>query len=284
MTSPMPSLPPTAGPVRAPYLVAVTARATVAARLAEIPALRDGGWPKSTPALPRRFLRHADEQTVVGMHAVLAAIATIPEPLEREGHGVIAASCQAGRIAAAQTLVQAKHGGGVTVSTQIVPQGSLHSLAGAVSVGLGMRGPNLGVSGGPHALSEGLLTAFSWLHGAGPTACDTVWLVITGWDDEPALDADGRPTTDPVCRGVAFAVSRVAAALSFGGQQMTLEYDPHGNSENPPVTVAGSLHSFASALAAHDSSAAPPAWSHHMPWGGDVRLTAATTAHRQEAA
>ena len=284
MTSPMPSLPPTAGPVRAPYLVAVTARATVAARLAEIPALRDSGWPKSTPALPRRFLRHADEQTVVGMHAVLAAIATIPEPLEREGHGVIAASCQAGRIAAAQTLVQAKHGGGVTVSTQIVPQGSLHSLAGAVSVGLGMRGPNLGVSVGPHALSEGLLTAFSWLHGAGPTACDTVWLVITGWDDEPALDADGRPTTDPVCRGVAFAVSRVAAALSFGGQQMTLEYDPHGNSENPPVTVAGSLHSFASALAAHDSSAAPPAWSHHMPWGGDVRLTAATTAHRQEAA
>ena len=30
----MPSLPPTAGPVRTPYLVAVTARATVAARLA----------------------------------------------------------------------------------------------------------------------------------------------------------------------------------------------------------------------------------------------------------
>lgn len=284
MTSPMPSLPPTAGPAQAPCQVAVAARATIAARLTEIPALRDGGWPESAPALPRRFLRHADEQTVVGMHAVLAAIAAIPDPTALQGHGVIAASCQAGRIAAAQTLVQAKQGGGVTVSTQIVPQGSLHSLAGAVSVGLGMRGPNIGVSGGPNALSEGLLTAFSWLHGSGPAACDTVWLVITGWDDEPALDADGRPTTDPVCRGVALAVTREAAALSVEGQHLTLQFDPPAASRCPPTTAAASLRSLADAVTAHDSSAAPLEWSHHMPWGGTVRLTAATAAHCTEAA
>lgn len=280
----MPSLPPTAGPARAPCQVAVTARATIAVRLTGMLPLRDGGWPESAPALPRRFLRHADEQTVVGMHAVLAAITAIPEPLALEGHGVIAASCQAGRIAAAHTLVQAKHGGGVTVSTQLVPQGSLHSLAGAVSVGLGMRGPNIGVSGGPNALSEGLLTAFSWLHGSGPVACDTTWLVITGWDDEPALDTEGRPTTDPVCRGVALAVTRAAAASAAKGPQLTLHFDPRDNSGNPSTSSAGSLRSLADVLSAHASAATPLQWSHRFPWGGGVRLTAVTAAHRQEAA
>ena len=283
MTCPMPSLPSTAGHSRAPCLMAVTARATVAARLTEIPALRDGGWPDSAPALPRRFLRHADEQTVIGMHAVLAAIAAAAEPPALADHGVIAASCQAGRIAAAKTLVEAKQGGGVTVSIQIVPQGSLHSLAGAVSVGLGMRGPNIGVSGGPAAVSEGLLTAFSWLHGSGPIACDTAWLVITGWDDEPALDAEGRPTTDPVCRGVALAVTRSAAASSVTGRQLTLHFDPHGDLQtSPPLTT--SLRGLADALSAHASCTPPLEWSHHFPWGGGVRLTAATAAHRQEAA
>lgn len=284
MTSPMSSLPSNAGHSGAPCMVDVTARATIAARLTEIPTLRDGGWPDSAPALPRRFLRHADEQTVVGMHAVLTAIAAVPELPAVEGNGVIAASCQAGRIAAAQTLVQAATGGGVTVSTQIVPQGSLHSLAGAVSVGLGMHGPNLGVSGGPDAVSEGLLTAFSWLHGSGPIACDTVWLVVTGWDDEPALDAEGRPTTDPVCRGVALAVARAATASPFGSQRLTLQLDPLADSANPPMTGAAVLRSLADALSAHHSSGAPPRWSHDFPWGGTMRLAAAHMAHRQEAA
>lgn len=278
----MPSLLPTAGRSPAPCLVDVTARATIAARLSDMAALREGGWPEAAPALPRRFLRHADEQTVVGMHAVLAAIATVPEPPALEGHGVVAASCQAGRIAAAQTLVQAKQGGGVTVSTQIVPQGSLHSLAGAVSVGLGMRGPNIGVSGGPDVLSEGLLTAFSWLYGAGPAACDTVWLVMTGWDDEPALDPHGLPTTDPVCRGVAVAVTRAAAASSVHEERLTLHLDPRAAAQAASETA--SLRSLADALAGNASTTLPLEWSHHFPWGGSVRLTAATAAHCREAA
>lgn len=278
----MPSLSPTTGHSGAPRTVAVTARATIATRLSEIATLRENGWPESAPPLPRRFLRHADEQTVIGVHAVLAAIAKLPEAAAIEGHGVIAASCQAGRIAAAQTLVRASQGGGVTVSAQIVPQGSLHSLASAVSVGLGMHGPNIGVSGGPAALSEGLLTAFSWLHGSGPLACDTTWLVITGWDDEPALDAEGHPTTDPVCRGVALAVARAAAASSSEGQRLTLQLDPGRDSENTPTTA--SLRSLADALSIHTSTDATPKWSHHFPWGGTVHLAAISAAHQQEAA
>lgn len=280
----MRSLPPTAGHPGAPYTVAVAARGTIAARLAEIPALREGGWPASAPALPRRFLRHADEQTVVGMQAVLAALGGLPKLPEVAGHGVIAASCQAGRIAAAQTLVQARQGGGVTVSTQIVPQCSLHSLAGAVSVGLGMHGPNIGVSGGPAALSEGLLTACSWLPGAGPVACDTVWLVITGWDDEPALDTQGMPTTDPFCRGVALAITQAATACSTQEQGLTLHLDPCGVTESQQTAPAASLRRLAAALAAPASPAGSCVWSHHFPWGGTVQLTAATAASRQEAA
>ena len=133
----MPCLPPTAGPAPAACTAAVAAQAMIAARLSEIASLRNGGWPTTAPSLPQRFLRHADEQTVVGMHALLAAIASIPEPRQPlDCDGVVAASCQAGRLAGAHTLVQARRGGGVTVSTQIVPQCSLHSPAGAVSVGL----------------------------------------------------------------------------------------------------------------------------------------------------
>jgi hypothetical protein len=280
----MPSLPPTVGHSGAPRTVDVTAGATIAARLTEIPALREGGWPDSAPPLPRRFLRHADEQTVVGMHAILAAIDTLPEPRTLEGNGMIAASCQAGRIVAAQTLVQATAGGGVTVSTQLVPQGSLHSLAGAVSVGLGMRGPNIGVSGGPDAVSEGVLVAFSWLDRSGPVVCDTAWLVITGWDDEPALDAEGIPTTDPVCRGVALAVARAAAASSPGSQRLSLQLDPHGVVDTPPTATASSLRSLADALAAHDSNGSPADWARRLPWGATVRLARAGAASRQEAA
>ena len=53
--------------------------------------------------------------------------------------------------------------GGVAVSPHIVPQCSLHSLAGAVSVAFGMHGPNIGTSGGEHAVSEGLFTSLSLL-------------------------------------------------------------------------------------------------------------------------
>lgn len=280
----MPSLPPTAGTLGAPRTVNVTARAAIAARLTEVAALRDGGWPDSAPALPRRFLRHADEQTVVGMHAVLAALGRLTEPRPLDGDGVIAASCQAGRIAAAQTLVQARQGGGVTVSTQIVPQCSLHSLAGAVSVGLGMRGPNLGVSGGPNAVAEGLLTAFSWLDGSTAAACDTAWIVITGWDDEPSLDTEGKPNTDPVCRGVALAVSRAAAASSTDSPHLALHFDPGGAFGTSPPPAATSLRSLAESLVAFDTCANRLHWSHHFSWGGVVRLIATHAARRQEAA
>jgi hypothetical protein len=281
----MPSLPPTDAGSATACAAEVAGRATVATRLSGITALRDGGWPESAPVLPRRFLRHADEQTVVGVHAILAAIAALPETrLSLAGHGIVAASCQAGRVSGAQTLVQAKRGGGVAVSTQIVPQGSLHSLAGAVSVGLGMHGPNVGIGGGPEALAEGLCTAFSWLMALPIGACELVWLVITGWDEEPALDAEGLPVTDPICRGVALALARSTASGGVGHDRLVVEFDPSASGTNEGGISTGCLRSLADALGDPASSSHLPPWSLRLPWSATARLSRAPAASARRAA
>jgi hypothetical protein len=255
----------------------------VEARLSAIDTLRTGGWPATAPALPPRFLRHSDEQTVVGMHAVLAAIARYPEPRPSfDLHGVIAASVQAGRISAAQTLVQAAAIGGTAVSTRIVPECSLHSPAGAVSVGLGMHGPNIGVGGGPDALAEGLFTAIAWLRpmAAGRMRCDGVWLIVSGWDEEPVLDAAGKPITDPICRAVALSL----VPLRAGHLALELHVDAAAGLQPPAQTTSGLLTALGNALAAHDHAGDVSQWSHRCPWAAEIRLVPADAATQGEAA
>lgn len=266
----MTNAPPTTGAA-----ACVVTHASVACRLSEIDGFRGGGWPSTAPPLPARFLRHCDEQTVVGMHAVLAAIAQLPEPRPSfDRHGVVAASCQAGRITAAKTLAAAMAGGGVAVSTHVVPQCSLHSPAGAVSVGLGMHGPNVGIAGGPQAVSEGVLAACSWLH----AGCDDVWLVLTGYDEEPSLDAAGAPVTDPVCRGVAAWLSADAAAAGGGGLRLQLGFDAAGGCEHPAID---SLTSFGRALAGVSPGSSH---SYSCAWGAVLRLAKPAAGRLQEAA
>ncbi len=80
----------------------IRGHAVVASRLSSLAALRDAAAPPGCPALPPRFLRHSDEHTVVAVRAVLAAIAGLPKPVTFDRCGVVAAPCQAGRIAAAR--------------------------------------------------------------------------------------------------------------------------------------------------------------------------------------
>lgn len=260
----------------------IAAHAVMETPLSGVAALRDAAGPPNAPPLPARFLRHCDEHTVVGMHAVLAALAALPEA-EREctHHGVIAAPCQAGRIMTAKSLALLETGGGVTVSPHIVPQCSLHSLAGAVSVGLGMKGPHLGVSGGPDAVAEGLFTALSLLHepaaGAAPPG---MWLVFTEWDTEPELAPDGAPLGDPTCRGVALLL-RPGAAAPLG---LTLQA-----ATTPPATVASPrpLADFAAALALIAAGQPLAAWTLPGRWNTEIRVVDSqpAVAHgRKEAA
>jgi hypothetical protein len=260
---------------------AVASHALVEARLSAIAALRDQPPPAGAPPLPPRFLRHCDEQTVAGMRAVLEAIAGHPAPRPAfDRYGVIGSSCAAGRIAAAQTLAQLKTGGAVVVSPHIVPQCSLHAPASAVSVALGMHGPTIGASGGPHALSEGLFTAFSLLQDA---TCDGVWLVVTEWDEEPRLDQAGKPIDDPLCRALALALVPAGDATA----SLSLHLHRVGERDDSPGQEAQSLASFARAVAMCAAGGVLASWSHACPWGAEIRVLARASArpalHREAA-
>jgi len=246
----------------------IIGHATCAARLGEIAALRDQGGPPGSPPLPARFLRHADEQTVVGLHAVLAAIAAAPEPqrnLVRQG--VVSAACLSGRVTAARTLRQFRAQGAVGVSPHVVPQCSLHSIAGAVSVALGMHGPHLGVGGGSDALAEGLLAALSLVRSGGDSLTG-VWLVATAWDEEPVLDDATEPVNDPVCRSLAMFVVPAPAATAAA---LTIEWHPHAAASVDAVPT--SLAAFAQALDMCRDGTALVSWSIACPWTGAIRVT-----------
>mgnify|MGYP006281418755 FL=1 len=248
----------------------IAGHAVCEARLSEIAALRDGAAPAGAPALPPRFLRHCDEQTVVGMHAVLRTIAALPDAVGLDGDAVVAASCQAGRIMAAKSLALLKTGGAVTVSTHIVPQASLHSVAGAVSVALGMHGPHLGVSGGPEALAEGLLSAITLAAAAG---APRVWLVVTEWDEEPTLDTTGVAVDDPLCRALAIAIEPgCVAPLTLAVHFPTTSW--------PAPSSTGSLAGFARALEMCGPGGALLSWTLAAPWGAEVRIMRQRTAAR----
>lgn len=276
----------------------ITGHALVSARLSEIAALRDRSGPPGSPTLPPRFLRHCDEQTVVGVHAVLAALAARPpEPGGLARHAVVAATRRLGRLAAAKTLTGLAAGGGVSVSPHVVPQCSLHSLAGAVSVGLGMRGPHLGVGGGDDALAEGLFAAATIVLAAA-TAGDPpcVWLVATEWDDEPELDDVATPTSDPVCRGLALAIEPRVPDGSLRAGVPAADRVPAVEDRRPsPAPVSslslslrfpetplpriagldadGGLAEFARALDMCREGTALVSWTIECPWGAEIRVS-----------
>ena len=273
-------------PAPSPATCGIAAHAFVEAPLSQVAALRDRPGPEGSPALPPRFLRHCDEQTVVAVHAVLAAIAALPaDRRDCTRHGVVAASCQAGRLATAASLAKLRSQGAVSVSPHIVPQCSLHAIAGAVSVALGMHGPNVGIGGGPDALGEGLFTALSFLQPGGGADADGVWLIATDWAEEPALDAAGAALGDPMCRGLALCVEPGAAA------QLGLAIHlPDAPAAGPRLSATSDpLGDFAQAVAMCATGGVLTSWTVECPWPAEIRLTrraghAVQPAIRREAA
>ncbi len=77
-------------------------------------------------------------------------------------------------------------------------------MSGSVSQALKIHGPNFGVGGGRASVIDGLLCAAAMLTGG---TVPGVWLVMTGWQPELAVDRQGNPTTpDATCQGVALAL------------------------------------------------------------------------------
>jgi len=266
----------------------VAVHATATCRAAGIGVLREAPVP-GAPPLPPRFLRHADEHTVVGIRAVQEAMAALgqrpgnPRASASDRFAVVAAPCGAGRPVSARTLVNLREGGPVTVSPHVVPQCSLHALASAVSVGLRIHGPNIGVGGGPEALSEAFVTALSLLDEPGVEGC---WLVLTAWDEEPVLDDRGDVPGDAVCRGVALALDRAAT----GSLRLSLRTVPRVAVLDAAATTSPPGHPSLAALAILLEQAGRPGgpnlpgdcdgclWSLRLGWGAMVNLDLAPAA------
>lgn len=178
----------------------------VSADLSAIASLRQAPGVAETPRIPPRFLLHADEQSVVGLAAVLQAIDANGWTAEQFSQwGVVGAPRYAGRGVGAVMLPKYGQGGPAVISPHFIPQLSLHSLSGVLSVALGMHGPNFGAGGGPGSLEEGLLAALTMLEDGQTPG---VWLTLTEWSPELVRDASGEPIGEsPICHAAALALT-----------------------------------------------------------------------------
>jgi hypothetical protein len=175
--------------------------------LQEMGTLRRSPGPAAGERLPTSFLKHADEQSVIALAAVLRAI---------DGHGlaavdftdwgILAAPRFVGRVALAAAIQRYAVEGAWGISPHLIPHRSLHAVSGTISQALKIHGPNFGVGGGPFGAGEALLTAAALL---GTTPIPGVWVVLTGWDPEPIPDREGTTSTPSVCRGLALALTPV---------------------------------------------------------------------------
>lgn len=184
------------------------------------------------------FLKPVDEQTVCVFHAVAQAIRDAGlNPAEFKEWGVLAAPRFLGRVFDAGTFHRFLQIGGGAVSVHLIPQQSQHAVSGAISVALGMQGPNFGIGGGSHSLSEALLTGFSAYD---PSVVPGMWLLLSEFDPEARPDRQGKHTSPAVCHALALALSHTPAT----GARLALEWDRHDASAATldgasQLTVAG---------------------------------------------
>jgi hypothetical protein len=186
----------------------VVAHARVRVPYEGVGDLRRQPGPAYNGPFPAAFLKHADEQTVVGLAALFQAIhdhGLTPAPGSPgfRDWGVVAAPRFLGRTTMAAALQRFAAEGAWGVSPHLIPHHSLHSMSGTVSQALKVHGPNFGVGGGPGAAAEGILTATALLE-----CCRLpgVWLVLTAVDPEQAPDAMGRPVPGTSCAALALAL------------------------------------------------------------------------------
>jgi hypothetical protein len=228
-----------------------------------VAALRHRPGPGVGERLPASFLKHADEQSVAGLAAVLQAI-------DRHGlattsfadWGVLGAPRFLGRVALAAAMHRFAAEGAWGLSPHLIPHRSLHALSGTISQALKVHGPNFGVGGGPHGAGEALLAAAALL---GSRPLPGLWVVLTGWDPEPVPDREGRTATPSVCCAVALAL----AAARPGWDGLRLHAGPgRGQESRSPMARPLTLEALAAVLTLPEPARA--AWA--LPQGGWLRL------------
>jgi hypothetical protein len=230
----------------------------------ELPALRQHPGPGLGERLPAGLLKHADEQTVVGLAAILEAIDRYRLTLPFTDWGVLGATRFLGRVTLAASMRRFAAEGAWGLSPHLIPHRSPHALSGTISQALKIHGPNFGVGGGPHGAGEAVLTAAALL---GTRPLPGAWVVLTGWDPEPAPDRDGGSATPAACCAAALAL--VPARAGWSG--LRLRVGP-GTGRAAPAWAAEplTLEQLVAVLAAGEMPAPPLTWA--LPHGGWLRL------------
>jgi hypothetical protein len=218
-----------------------------------LPALRQRPGPGAGERLPASFLKHADEQSVAGLAAVLRAIADHDlTGTAFTSWGVVGCPRFIGRVAMAAAMHRFAAEGAWGISPHLIPHRSLHAPSGTVSQALKIQGPNFGVGGGPRGAAEGLLAAAALL---GRRPLPGVWLVLTGCQPEPAPDAHGHTATPSVCAAVALAL--VPARPDWRGPRLRVGAAGTGGARAPEADLT--LEGLLAALTA-DPIPARAAW------------------------
>jgi hypothetical protein len=184
----------------------LAASAALRVPVAQFPGLRRQPGPGLNQ--PLSFLKHADEQAVAGLAAVLKAIHEYGlSPTSFTDWGVIAGPCFLGRQTSVDALARYLEEGAFGISPHLIPHQSLHAISGTISQALGIRGPNFGVGGGPGAAAETMLTAATLLAG---NALPGLWVVLTDYERERiplAADRASAPAMAmPDCLSAALAL------------------------------------------------------------------------------
>jgi hypothetical protein len=252
---------------------------TAQADRAAIAAMRKSLPHWAPPDTPGHFLKHADEQLVLAVAAVDQAIrASGRDPSSFRDWAIIAAPRFIGRLAGTATLERFSRGGGPAISPHLIPQHSLHSISGALSILLASRQPNFGAGGTGNSLAEALFAALTF-----PLATSAgVWVISTAWHPEPEIDQQGECQNAPVCHAVALAVQTVASGATCG--QLVLKatkghVDAH-QQDGSLVNAAGLCRALAALLPG--GPAARFTWN--LPWGATLELEAREMLAGQSAA
>jgi len=242
------------------------------------------GMRKKLPAwapadTPGHFLKYSDEQAVLAVAAVDQTISSAGlDARQFQNWSIIAAPRFIGRIAGVGTLARFDRGGGPAISPHVIPQHSLHSISGALSILLSTRQPNFGVGGTGDSLAEGLFAALTFPVGnrAG------VLLVATAWEPEPQLDNEGNCTNSPVCHAVALALAAKSAARVCGNLRL--------NINDGSIDARRTVHWFENAaglcnrLAALTPGGPAGCFAWRLPWGATLVLEASESVAELNAA
>lgn len=257
----------------------VIAAGSLRVPLWEIATLRRDPGPAVGRPVAGARLKHADEQTVLAVAAVLRTVEAAGwSGRDFTDWGVVAAPRFPGRLSLAPWLERFRKRGAASVSPLLIPNLSLHAMAGSISLTLGAHGLNFGVGGGHGHLEEALLCVL--------TACDEpstnhLWMVATEWRPEPVPDVAG--SSQVASEGIAVVLA-LAPADAEGAifRLRLLASDP------PSANAIEGVEGLARFLETSALPSGPLNWSCQIPGGPTLVLeparSAATEPESDEAA